>query len=155
MLNKRGFASYVQILILVFGIIAISYAIGGEIKIVRGEVWTDTAGIAWKTGIKNGLWCTDNGVCVNDATKKSWQPTPNTPPATGTPAGYSDHGYVGQAGEAIAGAESVAPKGYEWVVNDAGKGSWKPTGSATASSGLGYSITGILQGALWGLIEKN
>ena len=76
--------------------------------------------------------------------------TPNTPPATGTPTGYSSHGYAGQAGEFIAGAENVAPKGYEWVVEN-GKGSWKPTGSATASSGLGYSITGILQGALWGL----
>jgi hypothetical protein len=158
-MHKKGVISLAQIFILILGIIAISYTLGSGIGFVSsacvygGKISTITL-LEEGCGNIGGEWFDNNAKAqeylkgVEESGKAVTERATDLPTATGTPTGYSSHGYAGEAGEALFGAESVAPKGYEW---NAKTGEWVKTSGLKASSGLGYSITGIVQGALWGL----
>ncbi|MBU4116891.1 MAG: hypothetical protein KKG94_04020 [Nanoarchaeota archaeon] len=52
-MNKRGAIAFSQILILVIGIVTISYAVGSEVRVVGGEIVEETLpGVATETKIK-------------------------------------------------------------------------------------------------------
>ncbi|MCK4553177.1 hypothetical protein KAT80_03155 [Candidatus Pacearchaeota archaeon] len=105
----------------------------------KGTYWDSETNKFWKYQGNKMVEVDASGNLLETANQGA-----DLPSATGTPTGYSSHGYAGQAGESLFGAESVAPKGYEWQ-----NGKWVKTGSLDASSGLGYSTTGILQGVIW------
>ncbi len=156
-MNKKGVMSLAQIFILIFGIIAIGYAVGSEIVFVSStcvlngkisstsllELGCTQAGGKWfNTNVEAQEHLKGLGGGIEENVVKDLS-------ATGTPTGYSSHGYAGEAGGALFGTENVAPKGWEW---DATKSKWIKTGGLEASSGFGYSMTGIVQGAYWALI---
>ena len=136
--KKRGKIAISQILILVIGIIAFSYFIGEEFKLVNavdippGYVKTDSPGIFVKDyGLPTeSYWSQAGGFGTWKGTMTkgtmNWKGHPAT---TTTPT----HGYAGA--------------GYEKLF---GKGSTLPEGTVLSggeiSSGLGYSVSGIIQG---------
>ncbi len=119
--NKKGVLALSQILILIIGIIAISYAIGSEVKEVSSSFSPSTP-ISIPTDI----------------------PTPT-----------DTHGYAGQAVEFIGGEGSNLPAGTEYYFDKEGKliiGEHPEGIDGFVSQGTGYSISGILQGALWAVV---
>ena len=130
MLNKRGALAVSQILVLVIGIIAFGFLIG-EMKIISAPEPEEKPNEQDPAKLTPEQTTTITGV-----SKDIVGGIRDIPSASSIP---TSHGYAG--------------KGYEWIF---GKGSTAPAGKVyetaageiITSSGAGYSVSGIIQGAM-------
>ena len=130
-MDKKRVISLAQIFILILGVVAISYAIGSEVRFVSGAnvFWTDGINVFEGAKAPKGIKSFNS---FDEAASKISGGFYKTPPVTSKPT----HGMAGEGIEKIFGKGSTAPA-------TATGGTW---------GGLGYSVSGVIQGAYWGLI---
>ncbi len=133
--NKKGGIAIIQILILVIGIVGIGYAIGSEVGFVSGltafqKAFADARASGAKTfEFGDKTYTTELASTTN---------LPKTPPVANTP---TDFGFAGSGYEKLFGSQPL-PAGEMYA---------EGTFAGEMSGGLGYSMTGIAQGAIWAL----
>ena len=149
---KKEALSVIQIFILIVGIVAISYAIDGRVRIVsaylKGEEFGDAEGVTWIKG--DSLWCPKGeeegiAICVNDGIIDKWKLDLSNLGAGTSPLPTSiskSQKYY----EKFFGDFSAAPK--EAKGGSAEKG-YTIEGDNPSSSGFGYSVSNIIGNAAY------
>jgi len=162
MLNKRGKIAISQIIILVIGIVAISYALGSEMRVVSGQsdfnlqsppiapkiehsigktvnlnghTWTRVKNDYWTSPTApSGSWYDDATVNLESMKVKDANALKNAPSTTTTPGGSSTASGWLKIKDARITPDNPTGKGGFW--------SWQTGGLADA----------VISGASWGLI---